>query len=432
VKRILIALVLYLLSVPVAKTQEASRVRFGADGLKLTDLADRVVGVHPSVLAARERASAARGLHRQAGLRPNPILDADVSTTRLFVSEDEGERSVGISQTFELGGKRARRVEVADFDVQLAESLAAEVARRVRADVLTSCVEAISAHRQFAVLDEQLQVSREMLRLTEARAREGEVAPLEADLVRVEVLRLEGQRALAEAGLGRVLAEVERLVPREMLPVTLTDHIETGELVVSETDLRDRALTERPDLRAARLRAQQANGQVRLAQAQRIPDIVGGVHYIRETSAFENVLGTGQEIRSTDNLLALKLSIPLPFLNRNQGNIEAARAGERADRQESTATEWAVGRDVGAAYSGYRAARQATQIFRKEAVEQAQKNLEVMREAYRLGQLRLLDVLNEQRKAIDLRLIALDAERELGLSGVALEAAVGHSLGLIR
>ncbi len=431
-RRFTMQLLALVLLAEAAIGQQRPAIEFAPQGVSLHDLAKRVVAAHPSVLAARERIAATRGLRRQAGLRLNPTINVDVSTTRVFSSEDEGERSVGVSQTFELGGKRARRVEVADFDVQVAEAAAMDAERRLRAEFISSAVEAISAHQQLRVLDEQLQVSREILRLMEARAREGEVAPLEADLVRVEVSRLEGQRALSRARLGRAVAEIERLIPREMLPLTLPDHVETGELLVSEADLQDRALTERPDLRVARLRAQQSGAQVRLAQAQGIPDLVGGVQYARETSVFENVLGTGQKISSTDNLLAFKVSIPLPFFNRNQGNIEAAGAFERGGRQEIAATERTVSRDVTATYSGYQAGRQASQIFRKDVVDQAQKNLDVIREAYRLGQLRLLDVLNEQRKTIDLRLTAIEAERELALSGIALEAAVGRSLGLIQ
>jgi cobalt-zinc-cadmium efflux system outer membrane protein len=51
-----------------------------------------------------------------------------------------------------------------------------------------------------------------------------------------------------------------------------------------------------------------------------------------------------------------------------------------------------------------------------------------MREAYTLGQLRLLDVLNEQRRLIELRLSQIDAETELAQAAADLERAVGMDL----
>jgi outer membrane protein TolC len=49
----------------------------------------------------------------------------------------------------------------------------------------------------------------------------------------------------------------------------------------------------------------------------------------------------------------------------------------------------------------------------------------VIRQAWQLGQLRFLDVLNEQRRMTDLRLARADAEADL----MRAMADVAHSLG---
>ena len=67
-------------------------------------------------------------------------------------------------------------------------------------------------------------------------------------------------------------------------------------------------------------------------------------------------------------------------------------------------------------------------VFRQGVVDQADQNLVVMREAYTLGQLRLVDVLNEQRRLIDTRLAYVDAETELAQAAADLERAVGMDL----
>jgi cobalt-zinc-cadmium efflux system outer membrane protein len=415
----------------ILSAQEASRIHFGPEGTSISELASRAVATHPTVLAARERVTVAEGLRRQAGFRPNPQLEIGVSTTRAFESQGEGERSVGLAQTFELGGKRKRRVEVADAGVEAARAEAADTERRIRGEIAAACIEAVSTHRELVLLDQQLVATKEFLRLTEARAREGEIPPLEASLTRVELARMEAQESLTKARFGRQLAELERLIPEDMLPVMLQDRITSGELLVSDTDLRDRALTERPDLLASRLRAQLANAHVRLASALAKPDLIGSVRYARDVQAFEDVPVPGSVFRDRDNVLAFGISIPLPFLDRNQGNIQAAVATEQASRHDTLAVTAEVVRDVAAAYASYRAAAKSHDILRRDGVEASQKNLGVIREAYRLGQLRLLDVLNEQRRTFDLELTFVQAERELALAGAALETAVGRSLGLV-
>ena len=51
-----------------------------------------------------------------------------------------------------------------------------------------------------------------------------------------------------------------------------------------------------------------------------------------------------------------------------------------------------------------------------------------MRQAYQLGQLRLLDVLNEQRRLIDTELSYIDAQTELAETTADLERVVGSDL----
>jgi len=61
-------------------------------------------------------------------------------------------------------------------------------------------------------------------------------------------------------------------------------------------------------------------------------------------------------------------------------------------------------------------------------LQQSEQNLAVIRESYSLGQLRLLDVLNEQRRLIETQLGYIDAESELFQSVTELERAVGGTV----
>jgi cobalt-zinc-cadmium efflux system outer membrane protein len=58
----------------------------------------------------------------------------------------------------------------------------------------------------------------------------------------------------------------------------------------------------------------------------------------------------------------------------------------------------------------------------------SQANLGVIREAYRLGQLRLLDVLSEQRRLLDTQLEYIDTQTDANRSWAELERATGGNL----
>ena len=57
-----------------------------------------------------------------------------------------------------------------------------------------------------------------------------------------------------------------------------------------------------------------------------------------------------------------------------------------------------------------------------------EKNLNVMRQAYNLGELRLIDILNEQRRLLDTELSYIDAQGDLFHAYSELEQATGGSL----
>ena len=81
--------------------------------------------------------------------------------------------------------------------------------------------------------------------------------------------------------------------------------------------------------------------------------------------------------------------------------------------------------EVEAAWQHWDAATQSLKILDSGVLRQSEKNLEVIRQAYALGQLRLLDVLNEQRRLIDTRMTYIDAESDVRRGFIELERAVG-------
>ncbi|MGH9785182.1 MAG: TolC family protein, partial [Terriglobia bacterium] len=84
--------------------------------------------------------------------------------------------------------------------------------------------------------------------------------------------------------------------------------------------------------------------------------------------------------------------------------------------------------EVEAAFRRWEAANRALEILNHGVIGPSEKNLAVVREAYSLGQLRILDVLNEQRRLIDTQLAYLDAQSELFQSFAELERAAGGSI----
>lgn len=401
--------------------------------LTVDDLIKRAVERNRDVSALRMRVAEAQGLLRQAGIRPVPTVEVSGSSGRPLATQGEEEFSAGYFYPIETGGKRQKRVRVAEKDVLLAEAELAERVRQVISEVRTRFIDAVAEQRKLEAIDGLLQVNREALRLTQARVEQGDVAPLDRDLLAVEVSRAEAQRSPVLGRLAAALLDLRRVAaldPSETLAARELPMIPTS-LRVEE--LQEHALRTRPDLLMARLLEDQGGASVDLAEAEGKPNLTVAARYARRNSRFDDQLGltssgTLTPLRDQDDVLTVGISIPLLTRKRNLGNIEAAEARLAAARLRRQYLEGAIPLEVMAAWERYLAARRALDIYDRGVVEQSEKNLAVIRGAYNLGQLRILDVLNEQRRLIDTQLGAIDARAEEARAVTDLVRTVGGNL----
>jgi cobalt-zinc-cadmium efflux system outer membrane protein len=64
-------------------------------------------------------------------------------------------------------------------------------------------------------------------------------------------------------------------------------------------------------------------------------------------------------------------------------------------------------------------------MLQSGVLDPSTQNLAVIREAYKLGQLRLLDVLNEQRRLVDTQMAYIDAQADAARTWAELQRAAG-------
>ena len=163
-----------------------------------------------------------------------------------------------------------------------------------------------------------------------------------------------------------------------------------------------------------------------------MPDVVALARYGRVQSQFPQLglTATGQltPLRDTDHLLTVGISIPLPFANRNQGNIEVSTARRQAATLRRQFVEQSVRSEVIAAYTQYIATLSALEAFDRDVVAQSQEGLKIIRASYDLGEVELLDLLQEQRRVIETQKAYTEVLREHYIARAALNAAIGAEI----
>ena len=397
----------------------------------IDDLVSAALRRNGEYLAVEQRIQEAQGLLRQAGVRPNSTVEIEAASGRSLGSAGEGDYTAGFFQPVETGGKRNRRIDVANIGIELAQAELAERKRQLLFEVQSHYAEVMAARDRVAIAEKILGINQENFRLTSARVEKGDAAPLERQLLSVELKRVEAQRTLFTGKVTSSLMELRRSVglrPEEPVEVDVPFNTSVGPALLDE--LKKRALSNRPDLRGAELIAKQAAAEAELARANASPDLTLSAKYSRRDSKFDQ-LGVSPSggglvpLRDQSNLLVFGISIPVLTKNRTRGEIEAARAREAAANLRRDFLIKSIATEVEAARARWQAAQSAQETLRTGVLDQSAENVTIIQQAYRLGQLRLLDVLNEQRRLLDSQLAYIDAVAEHAQAFAELQRAVG-------
>ncbi|MCL4796804.1 MAG: TolC family protein [Bryobacteraceae bacterium] len=386
------------------------------NSLSLSSAVRRALDTHPALEAARERVEAARGQRRQAGLYPNPELVLQTENLRRgspaapFSFWNQTETFAYLQQTFLTAGKRARRLGVTEKGVRIAE-FEYEIQRRfIALEVKRAYWRAAGEQKISELLRENEQNFRKIVDYHRARVQEGVMA--EGDLLRVslEADRFDLAANLAQLEASRARIEFFRALAETAFPeASFTDPLDPKDdrLLLPDPN---HAVMNRPEVTLARLRLDQARAQTALEQANIRPDFEAYFGYKR-AERFHTMTGG--------------ITIPLPVLNRNQGNLQTAAAQARAAEAELAATEALVRAEVAAAGTEYLVRRKQVREFLARFRDQAQETSRIAQAAYRLGGADLLRLLDAERLRLEVEQLAWRALAEYRQSIVTLEFALG-------
>jgi cobalt-zinc-cadmium efflux system outer membrane protein len=396
--------------------------------LEADELVNIAVTRNRDFLALNERIKETEALLRQAGVRPFPTIQTEFTTGRPLGTVGEEEYSAGYSQPIETGGKRQKRTSVARFAVELSRVELLEKRRQLTFDVKSKYAEALASQRKLDALGALIRIDRENYELTNARVRAGDAAPLEAALFLAEANKTQAQQITYKGRLASALSELRRtagLPSAEPLDIRFDSTLLAP--VPALEDLRHRA-NDRPDLRALRIIERQIEAEADLAKAEGKPDLTASARYSHRNSQFDafglSAGGSRVPLQDHDNVLTFGLSIPIFSSNRNRGNRDAAEARAAGARRRREFLEGVVPQEVENAFRRLESAKQSVELL-TSVIDQSEANIKVIREAYSLGHLRALDVLNEQRRLVETRLSFIDAQLEEEQAQIDLERASG-------
>jgi cobalt-zinc-cadmium efflux system outer membrane protein len=397
-------------------------------GLTLEAAIARALEREPTLRASRSQVDVTRGVRQQAGLRPNPSLSFSQQQEPTGM---DNQTRIELQWPLDLFRKTGR-VAVADRQIEVAQQATANRERTLAADVRLNYGRVVAAARSLTITERLLAATTRQRTLVASQVDQGAVPPLDRDMLSVEVQRLQAEKMLQLGTVEREMFELERLLgmPADA-SLTLRQPLE--ELVrqdaVVSADV-SQVLTTRSDVLEAEARVRVGDAQMDRARREGRPDVSVFGMYMRMNAGFpqQGLSATGifEPIRSVFHYVSAGAMVTLPLQNRNQGAVAAAEAERAGAAAQLEAARLSAEIEIAAARARDERARQALEAYSGDAMALATQNLAVIRQTYELGRGTLVDVLNEQRRYLDVERAYTAVLREAFEARQTLKAAVGE------
>ncbi len=354
----------------------------------------------PRLVAARLRRPIDLANLAVAGEWPNPEV-------RYEHTNELPHDLVSLTQPIELGGKRGRRIAVADAARLTGEAETAQLEAEAEADTVRAYYAVASAQRRAAIAREIAELAGRAHRVATEREEAGEVARLDVLQAGLALAGAQNEAAAQGGELAAARAELNTHVGR---PVDAATEV--------AADLAEMPSLQTPEPGANAVLAvldrqlKEAEARVALARAQQVPDL-----------SVEGAV-THNAQPEFDWGYHAAVAMVVPIFTRHGAAVRLEKATLARLQAQRTAFATQASARAFAAHARAAAARTAYLRYRDTVLPQSREVEAMAEESYRAGQTGLAEFLESLRAARELRQKELQAASDYETALADLQRAL--------
>ena len=383
------------------------------ESAELGQIGVQVIKANPALIAARFMIEEAKGRQLGSGRLMNPEFEAGANR---MTEGREGGFNIGLMQKFPITSRLQLEKAVTTAQVAAAEAEVADMTRKLIAEAETMTVKILAMRAEASVQEAQATLAEKLAEITNARAAANESA-IDAGQMRLEAGL---QRNAIRKTLAEIAAMTELLKPMLGLEANATFEIE-GELPATHSPSHAVANDGRPDIRAALHRVEAAGHSLDLAKARKWDDIAAGV-MVESSRRMDEPMGLRNE-----TMIGVKISIPLPFWNKNQGEIAETTAMRSRTLAEVQVLRLKALGEVSAAKREMDLLLPFLTESTAQLLPQARQQIELVRESYINNKASVQDILKARDQLQMVEMERVKALRDFHLARVRWKAALGRN-----
>lgn len=374
--------------------------------LSLEELEQMALARNPTLAQAAARAEAVRGKWLQVGLKPNPQVG--YSGEEIGNEGAAGLHSLFVSQEIVTGGKRQLSRLATQFEVERQEQLYAAQQQRVLTDVRRRFYEALVAQQSVQVSQNLVEISEKAVETAKTLLAGREVRRLDVLQAQVEANNARLLRVRAQTRHREAWRQLQAVVADPHLAMTrLHGDAEANLPRLDWQSALHRLLRESPQLAAAHAEVERARW-----------------HVDREVAGakgnFQLEAGAGYDEASGDGFGSIRVAVPIPLHDANQGNIARANAELAAAQRDVERLELSLHQQLAAAFARYDEARRQFDLYNGRILPDTKASLTIIEAGYPT-EFSYLNLIAAQREYFQAELGKLESLQTLRSEAAAIE-----------
>jgi len=382
---------------------------------------------NPTLQAGETGISESRAEEITAYLRPNPELTLSEDGTQIAPDNGVWRPFTGtfevaqLSYLHERDHKRELRLKSAQEGTAIAVSDQDDLQRTLLFGLRSAFVDTLQAKADLHLARDDLAYWDRVLGISRDRYQAGDIAHI--DLERLELQRVQFESDVQTAEVNLRTAKIQLLaLLNEQTPVDqfeVTGPFDFRDQLSPLDEVRNMALANRPDLRAAMQTVEQAKTNYKLAVANGSTDPTFSAWYTHNAST-NNPYGL--------QTLGLSVDVPLRIFDRNQGEKLRTQLDITKNLQLLNAAQAQVFSAVDSAFAQVNSDLVLLRPYKANYLQEATQVRDTIRYSYEHGGASLLDFLNAASDYRNVQLSYLNLIGSYLTAAAQLNMAVGQEV----
>lgn len=370
--------------------------------------------------AARYTLEQAQARLQQAGRWANPEIEISGQSDVLFGNQGEAAFSAGIYQAFPLTSRLSISRQIGQLDIERAQREILNYERLLVERVRIHYIRVVSGEAKVALWKRIEKQQAEIVAAATQRLAAGQGSATESALA--SAAQTAAWNHLNEA---ETQVELDRITLKTLLGFPSDHSIYLRDSLSQITDSLRKKTGERPtvlqrsDAELLLLDTDRAELAIQLAQSEAWEGLRIGVEYTYDRGMDE------PEGLGTDQFLGLKVSIPLPLWNRNQGTAAEKQALRAEMQARLEALRLEIANSLAASLREVQLLQQRVAQIRQRGITSLQTHEKDLRKGVEEGRVDLRDWLAVRSQLTELQVAEVAATAELSEAYARLGAVVG-------